>query len=542
MSRKIMYLTIVAMLCGLIVPSAWAEEDKDPLMDDPAWRDDDKSVEKDADKDKADKKADKDRDKWSDKSADRDQRSEQMASRRRTYKQYQPNLMRANKMIGMQVQNEQQKNLGNIEEIVLDAQQEKIGYAVLSFGGLMGVGDKLFAVPWDAFDVNEKKSMAILDVKKQELKDAPGFDPDNWPESGDTQWLEKSEKHWQSKCEARQDKKTQDWRKSQQQEKSQRNQDREMKRRENEDAELVLRDEEDETEIEEGRDRGSARDRKSDRKSMQREQDDRYTASGSQDKSEYEKSMQYRKLSQVIGLDVKGQNNKTVGEIEDVLIDLEEGRLVYAVIGDAGFLGLGEKLSVVPFQALNINRSRDLARISADQEAIKQHAYQEGEYDQLAKKEQAQKIHKDFDVDPYWVVYGYEEQPRKTKQKSRQAWASKSEYNKMYEKGKEQTFEGMVLSTGTFQPKGGERNGLRIRMRTDDGKYYLVYAGPKEFAQQKDARFHFNDDIKVIGSVIEKEGGQKILMAKEIHKGDQKFVLRDDQGQPQWQAEEIYGE
>jgi hypothetical protein len=57
---------------------------------------------------------------------------------------------------------------------------------VLTFGGFLGLGDKYFAVPFEAFTVNETTKKFVLNVGKDVLKNAPGFDKDDWPKSSNT--------------------------------------------------------------------------------------------------------------------------------------------------------------------------------------------------------------------------------------------------------------------------------------------------------------------------------------------------------------------
>jgi sporulation protein YlmC with PRC-barrel domain len=97
----------------------------------------------------------------------------------------------ASTMIGDDVQNRAGEDLGQIEEIMLDVNEGRVSYAVLSFGGFLGIGDKLFAVPWDALRLDPDDEVFILDVDQERLENAPGFDKDNWPETGseDDTWL-----------------------------------------------------------------------------------------------------------------------------------------------------------------------------------------------------------------------------------------------------------------------------------------------------------------------------------------------------------------
>ena len=71
---------------------------------------------------------------------------------------------------------------------MLDMRSGRIAYAVLSFGGFLGMGEKLFAVPWNALTLDTDNKRSILNVEKDRLKDAPGFDNDNWPDMADTTW------------------------------------------------------------------------------------------------------------------------------------------------------------------------------------------------------------------------------------------------------------------------------------------------------------------------------------------------------------------
>ncbi|MET0268328.1 MAG: PRC-barrel domain-containing protein [Duganella sp.] len=93
-----------------------------------------------------------------------------------------PRLMGADTLIGEDVYNLQEEDLGDIKEIMLDMRQGTVAYAVLSFGGWLGMGDKLFAVPWDALQLDTVNKRFLLNVSKDHLKNAPGFDKDNWPD------------------------------------------------------------------------------------------------------------------------------------------------------------------------------------------------------------------------------------------------------------------------------------------------------------------------------------------------------------------------
>ena len=99
-----------------------------------------------------------------------------------------PYLMGADTLIGNDVYNKQTEDLGDIKEIMLDMRTGRVSYAVLSFGGFMGMGEKLFAVPWEALRLDTENKRFVLDVTKARLEGAPGFDKQHWPDMADATW------------------------------------------------------------------------------------------------------------------------------------------------------------------------------------------------------------------------------------------------------------------------------------------------------------------------------------------------------------------
>jgi hypothetical protein len=95
------------------------------------------------------------------------------------------NTLSATTLIGDKVRNGAREDLGKIENLMIDLSNGRVAYAVLSFGGFLGMGNKLFAVPWRAMRIDTADHAFILDVPKDRLKDAPGFDKDHWPDAGD---------------------------------------------------------------------------------------------------------------------------------------------------------------------------------------------------------------------------------------------------------------------------------------------------------------------------------------------------------------------
>jgi sporulation protein YlmC with PRC-barrel domain len=96
--------------------------------------------------------------------------------------------VKASSVIGTDVTNPKGENLGEVKEVVIDPTTGKVAYAVVTFGGVFSMGEKLFAIPFTALKYNYKKNEYVLDITKERLENAPGFDPDQWPMFSDEKW------------------------------------------------------------------------------------------------------------------------------------------------------------------------------------------------------------------------------------------------------------------------------------------------------------------------------------------------------------------
>lgn len=108
---------------------------------------------------------------------------------------------RASKLIGMNIQNELGKSVGEVNDIVLDASTGKVRYLAVTYGGFLGLGNKMFAVPYEAFtchpDPDDRdETKLVLNVTQQQLEGAAGFDEDHWPDFGDTKFTNELDKRY----------------------------------------------------------------------------------------------------------------------------------------------------------------------------------------------------------------------------------------------------------------------------------------------------------------------------------------------------------
>jgi sporulation protein YlmC with PRC-barrel domain len=110
--------------------------------------------------------------------------------------------LRASTLNGLDVRNTEGEELGSIHDLVIDVRNGKVAYAAMSVGGLLGIGDKLFAVPFSHmkfhFDADADEYYFVVDISMEKLKAAPGFDQDHWPDFADPNWKDRIDKYYRA--------------------------------------------------------------------------------------------------------------------------------------------------------------------------------------------------------------------------------------------------------------------------------------------------------------------------------------------------------
>lgn len=252
-------------------------------------------------------------------------------------------LHRASEIIGKSVTNAQGQDLGRIEEVVVDTRTGRIRYAALSFGGLLGIGTKYFALPWDALQLQPKKQteklVFNLDIDKQRLENAPGFDKSAWPDVADEKWATDVMVYWKNESE------------------------RGRKAREA-GAEVNFDGATDQN----GREAGAS--------ASVRTEGDREHATG-QEKHQQDATGEHtakaaphdpnvkrlRKLNaELMNRDIKDSGFSDLGDIEEIMIDLDRGRIAYLIVEfddtdrvrDTTRDGKKELYFPIPYQAVSL--------------------------------------------------------------------------------------------------------------------------------------------------------------------------------------------
>jgi sporulation protein YlmC with PRC-barrel domain len=107
-----------------------------------------------------------------------------------------PIVFSVSTLTGHKVQNTAGEDLGKIEDLVLDEDSGRVLYVVLSFGGFLGMGNRLIAIPWKRLRQQGDHKGFILNIDKETLEHAPSFDKEHWPDMSLPEWRDRIETYF----------------------------------------------------------------------------------------------------------------------------------------------------------------------------------------------------------------------------------------------------------------------------------------------------------------------------------------------------------
>jgi hypothetical protein len=190
------------------------------------------------------------------------------------------------------------------------------------------------------------------------------------------------------------------------------------------------------------------------------------------------------------------------------MVDPHTGRVMYAVVSMGGFLGMGEKTVIVPWNALEVARDGKSLVLNVSPQMLQQApAYEKGK-------------------EP---MYAPTSEPRGG------GWGAETPYGRLYDPAKEEAISGQVVSIETSAPMPGMAPGMQMLVRTDDGQSTRVQVGPTWYLERQDLGIQANTHVQVTGARAEIDG-QPVLMAREVQFDGQVVTLRDAQGMPMWNS------
>jgi sporulation protein YlmC with PRC-barrel domain len=210
----------------------------------------------------------------------------------------------------------------------------------------------------------------------------------------------------------------------------------------------------------------------------------------------------------LLGSDVKNPPAQDVGTLKQLMVDPHTGRVMYAVVAMGGFLGMGEKTVIVPWNALEVARDGKSLVLNVSPQMLQQApTYEKGK-------------------EP---MYAPPSEPRGG------GWGADTPYGRLYDPAKEEVISGHIVSIETRAPMPGMAPGMQMLVQTDDGQSTRVQVGPAWYLERQDLNMQENTHVQVTGAQAEIDG-QPVLMAREVQFDGKVVTLRDAQGMPMWSS------
>jgi sporulation protein YlmC with PRC-barrel domain len=261
-------------------------------------------------------------------------------------------------LIGSKVHNEHGEQIGKLEDIVVSPNQDS-SYAVLALGSWANMADRYCAMPWSVIQtveadvaVKDSERKLVLLVDKEMLRTAPNFEKRTWPDMTDVAWRSEIDAFY--------------------------------------DRRAV----------------GSVDDR--DEKGERRDQDDRDRKGQAQEAGARKKHITWR-ATELKGADVVTSTNEKLGDIDEIAVDTN-GRFCYVAVSAGGFLGMGEHVVAVPWDALQFtvsgekNDKRVITLASTKEQLAKAPEYSTDKDDRarMCDADWIASVYEHFSVKPYW--------------------------------------------------------------------------------------------------------------------------------------------
>lgn len=272
-----------------------------------------------------------------------------------------------------------------------------------------------------------------------------------------------------------------------------------------------------------------------------------------------------RRFTRIKGIPARTADDRHSGQIDDLVIATDNGRVAYTIISYGGLAGLGSRLAAVPHNAITLEPGMDVARINAPEATVKAYSFSHGNWPALADPSYSQQLAQSFGVEPMGTALGFvpAEEPavaaaptprteRRPETRSAQPAApmppaagaepTSAELMGTFDPANITTIQGTVTDTGKFKmpaaPGTAEKDMLWLRVRTEDGQTTLVHLGPRDYISQQNFFVVRGDQIRLTGShVAATAAGRRVFLPTELVYGDLTLRLRSPTGTGLWEGQ-----
>jgi len=382
---------------------------------------------------------------------------------------------KASQLIGCAITNSEQQKLGAIQDIVLDGRNHQIAYAVVGYGGFLGLGEKYFAMPWSVFTIEpngtDRGPAVRLDLDAETLTAAPGFDKGKWPDMANASWAKHVDEYYAAH-----------------------------------DAEP--------TQPAKPAPKGSAPD-----------------GTSGVDRPPTSPKFVHRRLSRMIGMRVVDPQHAALADVEDLVVDLHAATVDGVLLSFGGVLGIGESLALVPASALTLDVERQAFVFPCTPKQLAAMALPDGKWPALQNdawlttgralcaKARAAQAATSGDV---ILIDASGRKP--------------VPFADSYDVDDVETIEGTITTIGSVRVGDRDEQRVRLRVLIEDGREVIVHAAPATFEDQQMLGLHAGTAVEITGSPA-RYGSQTVLVAGSIKVDGKTARLRDDKGAVTWAHE-----
>ena len=248
-------------------------------------------------------------------------------------------------------------------------------------------------------------------------------------------------------------------------------------------------------------------------------------------------------VEKIIGSKVINVKGETLGKIEDLVVDIDTGRIVYAVLDSGGFLGIGSKLFPVPWESLAALPSEGIFFLNQSKEQMeKAPAFEKNNLPNMGDMHWGQDIFKHYGVPgyeqrgPIGMGYGYGYgYPGYGYRYGRYPGPEREDpYKKIFDSKTIKTISGQVIKVDQV-PEPGFGMEMRLTVFIDKKEVLPIYLGPAFYIVGSEQAKHFKigDQVTVSGSQVTVKG-EPFMIATTVKRGNEVLRLRDKDGTPEW--------
>jgi sporulation protein YlmC with PRC-barrel domain len=260
------------------------------------------------------------------------------------------------------------------------------------------------------------------------------------------------------------------------------------------------------------------------------------------------RSVQDRRVSRIKGINVKTADGRNAGDLRDLVVATDTGRVLYSIVSHGGLLGIGARESAVPRAAIDLQPDLHVARLNVGKDVLRENSFAPGRFPDLGDPGYARSIDRAYGIESGQTVLGYvpaeEPQhrmpaPETTRPETNRAPATgdmgtiRIDPNASFDAAATKTIEGVVTMVGKSARTVSGVDLLLLQVRTDDGVLHTVYAGPLNYVAKQDFYAVNGDRVTVMGAPA--RGDSSLFLATRISKDGQVLTLRNREGKPLWE-------